>query len=1315
MSESRRMWSGWRRTALFGLAAGLVMLVSGDGVRGAGAIGIDPLEVLKLQVRPNVMVVLDSSGSMTEPVTSTGDLGGDHPRSKMAQAKAVLQQFIQDNEAKVSFQFGQYVQPNNSGITLDGTNRFLYATEDPNGALVQINPGGNGGSTPRAKRNRTSDNALDADGTIVYKLIAGRFFNGHTIYALNTGAGCATVTAGVATNPATVTLVTVTSCATLNPDPTVPAVTFTFEGALNWNGVNDANSCGGFQSKVSMAACTNVAQFDTINDPFLLPELLIDPNGGINGYMEGAPPTYSIASQPTPNGIRAAGLTPVANSLLDFKTIFNQLWYFGTPNVQAISLQTPIKQRTFAIVVTDGDDTCPSRTLGSGASDCNARRAAYKAQLLYQRIVPTDVASGVETFVIVFGSGASATRANMIAWGGSGLVKPNANLNCNGASDTAWTTNPTPSERAACITCQDAFVAANAAELSAALQSVIDQAVGQGEFSDAQSIVSTVFELTVDIPGTPNVESAFAPDTRYNQRVNILYQSTFELPGWKGHLFAFLNDGSFQAASGVNSLGIWESGQTLFDQIVVPMQNATRGGRPPNQFTFAELHDGQTVASIGTPASQALIKRRIFTSNGNGRFVRDGSNDGQFDSGIATGTNVVALWPPNQAGLTSGIGNIDPPVPTPGPLDDALGFTGLTFDELKSNFGACDASTDPGSGPLPAACDNISNPPLALQTARKETRQVILAWAAGAQLHPGLDGLPFRDVSSSALIYQDRGWLLGDTTLAAPAIVSPPLRFPPATHVPEFLLYRDGRRDLSGQGIDEISKGFGLRNPDIDDAIPEPEIALKPVMTVVYLGANDMLHAFRAGPECAGGGCEQGSEELWGYLPFDQLGKIQLLIGGQTTSPHTYVLSSSLRVGDVFVPDTNGYVLNGVTYTGRWRTVLYFGRGCGGKYYTALDVTVPGPFTRKSYLANPPWVMWNRGNPDTTDGLVGGPPVRGADTAAYARMGQTWSVPALGNVDFAPNTPEWRLFTGSGYGDPNPNPGEGSTFYELDALTGDVVQSHNLPLGDTTYIADNALVAGPSAYNPRQLDPPDAAIPDPVDRVTRVYYPDVQGRIWKFNITTNGKFYDAGPTQPFGASLALLKISGKAYVYGEAGNDLRVPDDAGPFKMYGLRDDGGDGLFLPGVLTGAFPINFPAPPPSDVQFRGTLQPATAFSDAVPPQPRVFFAGTRFNPAGAQSCLSSFDTILFAVGGVSGGAIYDFTGDGIADLSTIITGKRATGIQTTGGGLSIQYSGALGAEPSPTPNPNPTPTPLPPRKASITTVQNRTGSPVCRTP
>ena len=114
-----------------------------------------------------------------------------------------------------------------------------------------------------------------------------------------------------------------------------------------------------------------------------------------------------------------------------------------------------------------------------------------------------------------------------------------------------------------------------------------------------------------------------------------------------------------------------------------------------------------------------------------------------------------------------------------------------------------------------------------------------------------------------------------------------------ANHVPEFLLYRDGRRTNAAQGIPETNLGFGLRNPDIDDATPLSEPLLKPVMTVVFLGANDMVHAFRAGPECAVNGCEQGSEELWGYVPFDQLSKLTDLVGGQKATPHTYIASSS--------------------------------------------------------------------------------------------------------------------------------------------------------------------------------------------------------------------------------------------------------------------------------------------------------------------------------------------------------------------------------------------------------------------------------------
>ena len=88
-------------------------------------------------------------------------------------------------------------------------------------------------------------------------------------------------------------------------------------------------------------------------------------------------------------------------------------------------------------------------------------------------------------------------------------------------------------------------------------------------------------------------------------------------------------------------------------------------------------------------------------------------------------------------------------------------------------------------------------------------------------------------------------------------------------------------------------------------------------------------------------------------------------------------------------------------------------------------------------------------------------------------------------------------------------------------------------------------------------------------------------------------------------------------------------------------------------MTG-FPIAFPSPPPSNAAFRGTVQPTTAFNTSG--QPRIFFAGTRFNPPGVVDCLSSFDTILFAVSGIDGGAVYDFGG---SSRSTSTRSSRAT--------------------------------------------------------
>ncbi|MCG6924417.1 MAG: VWA domain-containing protein, partial [Acidobacteria bacterium] len=125
----RNRGRGWRLFSL-GLATGLLFVLAGDPGRALTypISGTDPLEVLDLKIKPNVVVLLDSSGSMRGRLAG-GNVSGDHPRSKLYQAKSVLNDIVALNENKVSFMFGTYTQ---AGSRLSnrtaGDARFMYYT-----------------------------------------------------------------------------------------------------------------------------------------------------------------------------------------------------------------------------------------------------------------------------------------------------------------------------------------------------------------------------------------------------------------------------------------------------------------------------------------------------------------------------------------------------------------------------------------------------------------------------------------------------------------------------------------------------------------------------------------------------------------------------------------------------------------------------------------------------------------------------------------------------------------------------------------------------------------------------------------------------------------------------------------------------------------------------------------------------------------------------------------------------------------------------------------------------------------------------------
>jgi hypothetical protein len=1046
------------------------------------------------------------------------------------------------------------------------------------------------------------------------------------------------------------------------------------------------------------------------------------------------------------------------------------------------------KEKTIVLFVTDGDDTCFTRTGGSNG-DPNALRAAYWAARLYEPIDANDAASSVQTYIIGYGNGATPKRLNWIAWGGSGLGQGGSSDPLFIANDgNRWTESTTniTTKRALCETCVDAFIAPDAATLKSQLQGIIDQGASDGDFNAQQSITESVYEY-VHLAATATVLfDAAKPGLRYRAIVPTRFVSSFSLPGFKGQQRAYQNDGSG------GSVERWSAGAKLRSQVATAMVSGdlftsgcdtTAEGGGPGECAFNQLHGGADDTNIRT--SSARIKRRIYTTSGNGVFPYTVAKliDGTATDN-ATSTGRVALWPPTTPGLLpssltdnsaqnyDGALGLPPDAPTgfpPNPVDPKCdpadtrpiatpkkAYDVCWLEWLQDRFQACRGSN------LPSACTD-SSITVKLAAARREAREIALAFLAGAATVPDPVVTGLKRTNASSLLYTARSWILGDSELATAAVVTPPLPAEPTAtpYLDEYRLFRDGPRsggsnpERSAAAPVQVKMGFGLTNPDNDGSVAgsvvDTQAGLKPVMTVLYAPANDMLHAFRAGPcdtpaltvPCD----ETGGEELWGFVPYDQLHTVLLRAAHepQGRGNHVYSLARGVRFSDVFVPGAYSRSVGSGTVAstqGVWRRVLFIPRGIGGKYVTALDVTAPGPFTEYALDTRPPEPLWSRGNPDTRDGLVTGTRNGdGSDFTAYSKMGETWSIPVVAYVDKANpiyNGLDYVLYMGSGY---SSIPGEGTTFYTLDALSGKVVAAADVGSRAGFAAYPNALVANAVGFNPKIFSPLTTVHPA-ASQVKRVYIGDVHGRVWKF-LTARPDvalpLADLGADQPVGAAVSLIGMPPQPgtpvpHVFVTSGADRRA---AGPFQMFAFRDDGTDTdtavgagstagtvtTFLPAVQLFARFFDQGTPEAScgyttEAVFRGTVQPAAAFEcssisvgTCANPVGRIFYAGTRlslpntkFAPitplacgSGVYPCRSQFDSILYALGATTGLPAYDLNASG-DDAYRIFRDSRIAAITVQadpdpgrGGSSFAPDEGLMKGIPKPPPPPGVPPT------------------------
>ncbi|MCF5907525.1 pilus assembly protein [Aeromonas veronii] len=179
--------------------------------------------------------------------------------------------------------------------------------------------------------------------------------------------------------------------------------------------------------------------------------------------------------------------------------------------------------------------------------------------------------------------------------------------------------------------------------------------------------------------------------------------------------------------------------------------------------------------------------------------------------------------------------------------------------------------------------------------------------------------------------------------------------------------------------------------------------------------------------------------ERLGYLPASLLGDLPLLT--KPNYSHRYYVDGTPKVGDAYLGTS-------------WKTILLGSTGAGGKAVFAIDVTAPDNFTADKML----WEFTN------------------------SEMGVALAAPTLVRVK-ADN--KWVALVANGYNSTS----QTARLFVLDLATGAIIKVIDTQVG--------------SASEPNGLSSP-LPVDEDGDRVVDyVYAGDLQGNLWKFDLTDN--------------------------------------------------------------------------------------------------------------------------------------------------------------------------------------------------------------------
>ncbi len=310
---------------------------------------------------------------------------------------------------------------------------------------------------------------------------------------------------------------------------------------------------------------------------------------------------------------------------------------------------------------------------------------------------------------------------------------------------------------------------------------------------------------------------------------------------------------------------------------------------------------------------------------------------------------------------------------------------------------------------------------------------------------------------------------------------------------------------------------------------------------VIYVGSNGgMLHAFDG---------SDGSEK-WAFVPPSVLPNFKDMIDEDDgKSKSIYGVDGSPTVKDIY-------------FDSQWRTVLVGGLRQGGHSYYALDVTNPdSPSHMFTFAFNP---LTNKVHYWTADGTETKYTL-GIDTIPaeydYSELGESWGQPVIIRAPVGDaGADKWVALIPGGYNS-GINPNYGAKLFIVDLENnGEIVQTIDIGDGDGSDGIVNSV--------PPRLT---AITADSSTLMTYngalVYMTDLEGKMWKINLTDQGTLYQAtaqfnneGDTTNerfvyFGTQASVTNSDYLINIYG-TGNVQQLENISGNIenRLYGIYD-----------------------------------------------------------------------------------------------------------------------------------------------------------------